>query len=61
MADYSTVLAQEGQPTGQFLGQLWYQPSTAQLRVFGRGSSGDLWLAVGFGNLQANNPDGAAP
>jgi hypothetical protein len=48
---------QESNPgAGAFLGQLWYTPSTAQLRVYSRGSGPqNLWLAVGFGNLQANN------
>ena len=56
LADYSTCLVQEGQPTGDFkLGQMWFTPSTSQLRVYGRGSSGDLWLSVGFGALQAQN------
>ena len=56
LADYSTCLVQEGQPTGDFkLGQMWFTPSTSQLRVYVRGSSGDLWLSVGFGALQAQN------
>ena len=56
LADYSTCLVQEGQPSGDYkLGQLWFTPSTSQLRVYGRGSSGDLWLSVGFGALQAQN------
>ena len=57
ICDYATVLMQEANPgPGDYLGQLWYTPSTAQLRVYARGSgSEDLWLPVGFGNLQANN------
>ena len=59
LADYSTCLIQEGQPTGDFkLGQLWFTPSTNQLRIFGRGSGGStdgLWLSVGFGALQSQN------
>ena len=56
LADYSTCLVQEGAPSGDYkLGQLWFTPSTSQLRVYGRGSSGDLWLSVGFGALQAQN------
>ena len=56
LADYSTCLVQEGQPSGDYkLGQFWFTPSTSQLRVYGRGSSGDLWLSVGFGALQAQN------
>ena len=56
LSDYSTCYIQEGNPgTADFIGQFWYQPSTAQLRVYARGSAGDLWLPVGFGALQANN------
>ena len=56
LADYSTCYIQEGQPAlNPKLGQFWYTPSTNQLRVYGRGSGGDIWLAVGFGALQANN------
>ena len=56
-ADYATCLMQEGNPgKGDFLGQLWFTPSTAQLRVFSRGSGPqNIWSPVGFGNLQANN------
>ena len=47
---------QEGSPgEAEFLGQMWYQPSTAQLRIYARGSAGNQWLPVGFGALQANN------
>ena len=39
LADYSTCLMQEDFPgQGEFFGQFWYQPSTAQLRVYSRGS-----------------------
>lgn len=56
LADYSTCYMQESSPgVAEFLGQFWYQPSTAQLRVYARGSGGDLWVPVGFGALQANN------
>ena len=56
LADYSTCYMQESSPgVADFLGQFWYQPSTAQLRVYARGSGGDLWVPVGFGSLQANN------
>jgi len=58
LADYSTCLIQEGQPSGDYkLGQLWFTPSTSQLRVFGRGSdtTNGLWLSVGFGALQQSN------
>ena len=58
MADYSTCLMQEEFPgfaADYFLGMLWWQPSTAQLRVYARGSSGTQWSPVGFGALQANN------
>ena len=48
---------QEDNPgAGDFLGQFWYTPSTAQLRVYARGSGPEnIWLPVGFGALQANN------
>ena len=56
LSDYSTCFVQEGQPSGNYkLGQFWFTPSTSQLRVYGRGSGGDLWLSVGFGALQAQN------
>ena len=57
LADYSTCLMQEDNPgAGDFLGQFWYTPSTAQLRVYARGSGPEnIWLPVGFGALQANN------
>ena len=56
-ADFATCLMQETNPgKGDFLGQQWFTPSTAQLRVYARGSgSEDIWTPVGFGNLQANN------
>ena len=56
LADYSTCYVQEGQPSNDpKLGQFWFTPSTSQLRVYGRGSGGDLWLSVGFGALQQQN------
>jgi hypothetical protein len=57
MADYSTCLMQEDFPgAGDFLGQFWYTPSTAQLRVYSRGSGPqNIWLPVGFGLLQQQN------
>ena len=57
ICDYATCLMQEDNPgEGQFLGQFWYTPSTAQLRVYARGSGPEnIWLPVGFGALQANN------
>ena len=57
ICDYATCLMQETNPgAGDFLGQFWYTPSTAQLRVYARGSGPEnIWLPVGFGNLQANN------
>ena len=56
-ADYSTCLMQEDFPgQGDFLGQFWYTPSTAQLRVYSRGSGPqNIWLPVGFGLLQQQN------
>lgn len=55
--DYSTCLMQEDFPgQGDFLGQFWYTPSTAQLRVYSRGSGPqNIWLPVGFGLLQQQN------
>ena len=58
LSDYSTCLMQEDYPSGgdYFLGMFWYQPSTAQLRVYSRGSGPEnIWLNVGFGQLQAQN------
>ena len=56
LADYATSYMQEGNPgVAEYLGQLWYQPSTAQLRIYARGSAGNQWLPIGFGALQANN------
>ena len=58
MSDYSTCLMQEdfpGYSEDYYLGMLWWQPSTAQLRVYSRGSAGNNWSPVGFGALQANN------
>ena len=58
MADYSTCLMQEDFPGASpdyYLGMLWWQPSTSQLRVYSRGSAGTQWSPVGFGALQANN------
>lgn len=57
LADYSTCLMQEDHPgAGDFLGQFWYTPSTAQLRVYSRGSGPEnIWLPVGFGLLQQQN------
>ena len=55
--DYATCLMQEDFPgRGDYLGQLWFTPSTAQLRIYSRGSGPEnVWLSVGFGNLQQNN------
>ena len=56
ISDYSTAYMQEASPgEAEYLGMLWYQPSTAQLRIYARGSNGLQWLNVGFGALQANN------
>ena len=57
-ADYATCFMQEETPggDGEFLGQFWYQPSTAQLRVYSRGSGPQsIWMPVGFGALQQQN------
>ena len=57
IGDYATCLMQEDFPgQGDMLGQFWYTPSTAQLRVYSRGSGPqNLWLPVGFGLLQQQN------
>ena len=57
ICDYATCLMQEDHPgPGDFLGQFWFTPSTAQLRVYARGSGPqNIWLPVGFGALQADN------
>ena len=58
LTDYATCFMQEDTPggNGEFLGQFWYQPSTAQLRVYSRGSGPEsIWLPVGFGALQQQN------
>lgn len=53
MADYSTVLIQEGTPPGtdHYTGQFWYRESDAQLRTW----SGNSWISVGFGRLSQEN------
>ncbi len=53
MADYSTVLIQEGTPSGTdyYTGQFWYRESDAQLRTW----SGNSWISVGFGRLSQEN------
>ena len=56
IADYAIAFMQEASPgVGEHLGQFWFQPSTAQLRIYARGSNGLQWAAGGFGALQANN------
>lgn len=57
ICDYATTLMQEDHPgAGDFLGQYWYTPSTAQLRVYSRGSGPqNIWLPVGFGVLAQQN------
>ena len=57
ICDYATCLMQEDNPgAGAYLGQFWFTPSTAQLRVYARGSGPEnIWVPVGFGSLQANN------
>ena len=57
ICDYATSYMQEGSPgEAEFLGQLWYQPSTAQLRIYARGSAGDQWLPVGFRGPASQQP-----
>ena len=56
MADYATSFMQDANPgEGDYLGQLWYSPETAQLNIFARGSNGLQWLPVGYGRLSAEN------
>ena len=56
MADYATSYMQDANPgEGDFLGQLWYAPETAQLSIYARGSNGLQWLPVGFGRLAQEN------
>ena len=54
LADYAISYIQEGQPPlGDILhiGCLWYQESTAQLRMW----NGNSWMPVGFGRLSNEN------
>ena len=54
LADYSISFIQEGQPsftTALHVGCLWYQESTAQLRMY----NGNSWMPVGFGRLSQEN------
>ena len=60
--DYTSTLMQEENPGAfdrygdpHFLGRYWYRPSTSQLHVYMRGSSGLLWQPVGFGVLTQQN------
>ena len=63
ICDYATCLMQEDNPgAGDFLGQFWYTPSTAQLRVYARGSGPEnIWLPFGFGRCKPTTSAGAAP
>ena len=54
LADYAVSYIQEGQPPGDSdvpIGTLWYQESSAQLRMW----NGNSWMSVGFGRLSAEN------
>ena len=54
LADYSISYIQEGQPDVFnicHIGCLWYQESSAQLRMW----NGNSWMPVGFGRLSAEN------
>ena len=54
LADYATAYIQEAEPTSVspgFTGVLWYQESTAQLRMW----NGNSWNPVGFGRLSNDN------
>ena len=56
IGDYSTCLIQEDSPGGSadyFLGMLWFQPSSASLYVYARGSGNqNMWMRIGFANFQ---------
>jgi len=55
LANYSVSYIQEVQPTLNLdvlhIGCYWYQPSTAQLRIW----DGNVWASVGFGRLSQEN------
>ena len=54
LADYSIGFIQEAEPSFDpqlHIGCLWYQPSTAQLRMY----DGNVWASVGFGRLSQEN------
>ena len=54
LADYSVSFIQEAAPSfdpALHIGCLWYQPSTAQLRMY----DGNVWANVGFGRLSQEN------
>ena len=60
--DYTTALMQEENPGStdrygdpHFLGRYWYRPSNSQLYIYARGSSGLIWMPVGFGVLTQQN------
>ena len=56
ICDYATCLMQEDNPVEAISWTVLVHPSTAQLRVYSRGSGPEnIWLPVGFGALQANN------
>ena len=57
LADYATCYIQEDNPgASDYLGQLWYRPSSAQLYVYAKGSGPqNMWMPVGFGALQETN------
>lgn len=54
LADYAISYIQEAEPEVtdvHHIGCLWYQESTAQLRMY----NGNSWMPVGFGRLSADN------
>lgn len=54
LADYAISYIQEAEPTSVdpgHIGCLWFQESTAQLRMW----NGNSWMAVGFGRLSQDN------
>ena len=54
LADYSIAYIQEAEPSAvdaSYIGLLWYQESTGQLRMF----NGNSFMPVGFGRLSNDN------
>lgn len=51
VADYATAYIQEVEPVAVYIGQMWYQESTGQMRIW----NGNSWMPVGFGKLSQEN------